>query len=148
LDTSGIIDLALKDFDNFLKENCWYGRENEVVNVFAHKFLSKYVGTSPLVYLDQIGIEVGVKQLPSENGKDLVRKDLVIWKSGDTSVWNEEGEIVNIPLAIIEWKVNDISKCEYDIAWLSEYKKVYQEVLGYSVCAFIKESRGIKYSCI
>jgi hypothetical protein len=143
-----ILNTAFKDLDNFISDSDWYGRENEVVNIFAHKFLLKYIGNSPLTSLDQIGIEVAVKQLSAENGKELVRKDLVIWKEGDTSVWNRRGEIVNNPLAIIEWKVNDISKCEYDIAWLSEYKKVYPEVLGYSVCAFIKESRGIKYSCI
>lgn len=143
-----IINSALNDFENFLKDSDWYGRENEAVNIFVHKFLSKYIGKSPLVSLDQIGIEVAVKQLPSTNGKELVRKDLVLWKYGDTSVWNGKGEIVNIPLAIIEWKVNDISKCEYDINWLKEYIKIYPSVLGYSVCAFVKKNRNIKYTLV
>ncbi len=140
-----IIEKALNEFDSFLKSSDWYGRENEVVNVFAHRFLAKYIGEEPLISLEQIGIEVAVKQLPSINGKELVRKDLVIWKYGDTSVWNDKGEAMNIPLAIIEWKVNDISKCEYDINWLKEYTKIYPEVVGYSVCAFVKENRGIKF---
>ena len=139
-----IIEKALNEFDSFLKNSDWYGRENEVVNVFAHRFLAKYIGEESLISLEQIGIEVAVKQLPSTNGKELVRKDLVIWRHGDTSVWNGKGEIVNIPLAIIEWKVNDISKCEYDVNWLKEYTKLYPEVIGYSVCAFVKENRGIK----
>ncbi|MCK9544552.1 MAG: hypothetical protein M0R03_21235 [Novosphingobium sp.] len=143
-----IIELALKDFDLYLKESNWYGRENEVVNLFAHRFLSKYVGEAPLFSLDQIGIEVAVKQIPSNDGKELVRKDLVIWKEGESSVWNENGEIVNNPLAIIEWKVNDISKCDYDINWLKEYRKIYPEVIGYSLCAFIKGDRGIEVEII
>lgn len=143
-----MIELALKDFDIYLKESNWYGRENEVVNLFAHKFLNKYIGKEPLIYLDQIGIEVAVKQIPSEEGKKLVRKDLVIWEAGNTSVWDAKGEIVNIPLAIIEWKVNDISKCDYDINWLRKYKKIYLQIISYSVCAFIKENRGIQYTKI
>jgi hypothetical protein len=102
MDIQKIIKKALEDFDIYLKETNWYGRENEVVNLFAHKFLNKYIGKEPLVSLEQIGIEVAVKQLPSENGKELVRKDLVIWKNGDTSVWNDKGEVTNTPLAIIE----------------------------------------------
>ena len=141
-----IIELALKDFDIYLKESNWYGRENEVVNLFAHKFLSKYIGNEPFLSLDQIGIEVAVKQLKTERSNELVRKDLVIWKGGETSVWNEKGEIVNDPLAIIEWKTNNSSKCEYDINWLREYKKKYPEVIGFSVCAFVKENRRIEIS--
>ena len=60
-----IIEQALNSFDNFLKNSNWYGRENEVVNIFAHKFLIEFVGKDPLLSLDQIGIEVAVKQLYS-----------------------------------------------------------------------------------
>lgn len=143
-----MIELALKDFDIYLKESNWYGRENEVVNLFAHKFLNKYIGNKPFLSLDQLGIEVAVKQLKTERSNELVRKDLIIWKEGETSVWNEKGEIVNDPLAIIEWKTNNSSKCEYDMNWLRGYKKKYPEVIGYSVCAFIKENRGIQYTKI
>ena len=113
-----IIEQALNNFDNYLKNSNWYGRENEVVNIFTHKFLIEFVGKDPLLSLDQIGIEVAVKQLYSQQGKELVRKDLVIWKHGDSSVWNGSAKIANNPLAIIEWKVNDIKKCNYDIKWL------------------------------
>jgi hypothetical protein len=143
-----IIELALKDFDKFLKNSDWYGRENEVVNIFAHKFLVAYLAEPPLISLDQIGIEVAVKQLKSENAKDLVRKDLVIWKSGVSSVWNGNREVSNSPLAIVEWKVNKISKCSYDIEWLQKYTKLHPETLGYSVSANIKENRGAKYTRI
>lgn len=140
-----IIEQALKNLDNFLKNSNWYGRENEVVNIFAHKFLVESIGREPLLSLDQIGIEVAVKQLYSNKGKELVRKDLVIWKHGDTSVWDEGGKISNNPLAIIEWKVNDIKKCNYDIKWLSEYTAMYPEVICFSVCAFLKENRGLQF---
>ncbi len=143
-----IIESALKDFDVYLKESNWYGRENEVVNLFAHRFLSKYIGKEPLLSLDQLGIEAAVKQLQTERSNELVRKDLIIWNNGETSVWDEKGEIVNDPLAIIEWKTNNLSKCEYDMNWLRGYKKKYPKVIGYSVCAFIKENRGIKYTKI
>ena len=143
-----IIEKALKNFDNFLKDTNWYGRENEVVNIFAHKFLAEYVGEKPLLSLDQLGIEVAVKQLDSEKGKELVRKDLVIWKYGDTSVWNEKGEIINNPLVIIEWKVNDVKKCSYDIGWLGEYTRKYPDVTGYSVCTFMIGKRGLQFQRI
>jgi len=135
------IESALKALDTFLKNSSRQGRENEIVNLFAHTFLSKYVDIS------QIGIEVAVQQLPDQ-WKQLVRKDLVVrWKPNQT-VWNQKWNPVNNPIAIIERKVNDITKCEGDIEWLKSFVKIYPTVVCYSVCAFIKNDRGMKYKKI
>lgn len=143
-----IIEMAINELGTYLKESNWYGRENEVVNLFAHKFLAKHVGSSKFTSLSQIGIEVAVQQLPSSNGKKLVRKDLVIWEKENQTVWNTNREPVNNPLAVIEWKVNSISHCEGDIKWLKKFTKKHPKVTGYSVCAFVKKKRGISYKKI
>lgn len=135
-----IIEKGFDELAGFLEESGWYGRENEVVNLFCHSFLAKHVS------LAQVGIEVAVKQLPSDNGKALVRKDLVIWGADYQTVWNDLREPVNDPVAIIEWKTNSLAKCTGDIEWLKKYTKIYPNVTGYSVCVFIKDSREIKYT--
>lgn len=137
-----LIQKALIELDGYLKKSKWCGRENEVVNLFAHSFLSKYIPVA------QIGIEVAVKQLKSIGSKKLVRKDLVIWNAPNYTVWNKNGDAVNNPIAIIEWKVNHVSKCKNDIEWLKQYTKAFPDVLGYSVCAFIVENRGLDYKYI
>lgn len=75
-----IIETALKELDAYLKKTDWYGRENEVVNLFAHSFLAKHVDMS------RVGIEVSVKQLSGPGRKALVRKDLVIWRKAKGTV--------------------------------------------------------------
>ena len=72
------------DLDNFLRHSDWFGRENEIINLFAHKFLAMRLGQTPLMSLTQIGIEVAVKQIHDRNkGKKFVRKDLVLWPMED-----------------------------------------------------------------
>lgn len=143
-----IIEMAINELGAYLKSSNWYGRENEVVNLFAHKFLAKHVGSGKFTSISQIGIEVSVKQLSSSNGKKLVRKDLVIWRKENQTVWNTNREPVNDPLAVIEWKINSISKCDDDIEWLKKFTKTYPKVTGYSVCAFVKNKRDISYKKI
>jgi len=143
-----IIETTLNELNDYLKESNWYGRENEVVNLFAHSFLSKYVGKNNFISISQIGIEVAVKQLPSLSGKKLVRKDLVIWGQERQTVWNNNLEPINDPIAILEWKVNSISKCNNDIEWLKKFTKNYPKVAGYSICAFINDNRGVNYKKI
>ena len=111
-------------------------------------FYKSTLGKGKFTSSAQIGIEVAVKQLPSSKGKDLVRKDLVIWEKGNQTVWNEDLKAVNDPVSILEWKVNSESKCKVDVEWLMEFTKTYPRVLGYSVCAFIKDKRGISYKRI
>lgn len=134
-----LIEDKLRELDVFLKQEEWYGREAEVVNLFCNSFLSKSIPIS------RIGIEVSVKQISGSNRKKLVRKDLVIWEKENQTVWDSKGNVVNNPQVIIEWKVNSLSKCQVDIEWLKEYTKIYPNITGYSVCAFIKKSRKIKF---
>jgi hypothetical protein len=132
-----IIQTALKELDAYLKKSDWHGRENEVVNLFVHAFLAKHLAMS------RVGIEVSVKQLSGPGRKGLVRKDLVIWGKENGTVWNGKREPVNVPFAVLEWKVDDERKCAGDIAWLKKFTKEYPGVTGYSICAFIKGKRGV-----
>ena len=143
-----IIESALKGLNDFLKGSKWYGREREVVNLFAHKFLPEQRIDGRSISIGQISIEVAVKQLKNPKKKNLVHKDLVIWDKEHQTVWDEDKKPVNEPKVIIEWKVNDISKCEYDIDWLKKYTIIYPNVVGYSICAFLKSKSGIVYKRI
>lgn len=112
-----IIEESLSNLASFLAEGTWYGRENEVVNLFAHHFLMRHLGKGPLLDPSQIGIEVAVRQIPKVGGKKLVRKDLVLWNNLLETVW-EDGAIKNVPAVILEWKTGKIGKCDADIKWL------------------------------
>jgi hypothetical protein len=133
------IEASLGRLGAFLRDTPWYGRENELVNLFAHQFLA-----SDRVHPAQIGIEVAVKQLEREGGKALVRKDLVVWNSPNETVW-VNGHPTNDPAVVIEFKVNDHKKCAPDIQWLVDYTLKYPSVLGYSVCGFLKDYRGVSF---
>lgn len=136
------IEGALHDLGQFLRSSSWYGRENELVNLFAHSFLIERG-----VHASRIGIEVAVKQLERTGGKALVRKDLVLWNNPQETVWTD-GVASNDPAAVIEFKVNDNRKCRGDVEWLCGYTKLYPSVVGYSVCGFMSGLRGVSYSRI
>ena len=145
---SNILETCFYELGEYLKSSSWFGREHEVVNLFVLQFLVNQIGKGPLILPTQIGIEVTVKQLPGENRKNLVNKDLVIWPKQYQVVWNTKKQPINVPLAIVEWKVNSINKCSYDINWLKEYTQLYPSVIGYSVCAFIEKERGVSFKRI
>jgi len=138
-DWQSLIESRLVALDQFLQASDWYGRENELVNLFAHSFLAK----EP-IHAAQIGIEVAVKQLPSDAGKKLVRKDLVLWSRPNETLWIG-GQPVNDPVAVVEFKVNDQRECDDDIAWLKGFTSLYPAVLGYSVCGFVARRRGVRF---
>lgn len=140
-----IIEKALGELNDYLQQTPWYGREGETVNLFVHAFLTKHLGQEGFTSLSQIGIEVSVKQLAAAKRKKLVRKDLVIWEKEKQTVWDKKRAPVNDPLAILEWKVNSLFLCQGDIEWLKQYTKIYPKVTGYSVCAFLKDQRGVSY---
>lgn len=138
----GIIEISLGRLDAFLKASDWIGRENEVVNLFAHRFLPMELAPdSPLSALDQIGIEVAVPQITG-SVKKYVRKDLVLWTDGLHSPWHPAAPS---PAAIIEWKVADRAKCEPDIEWLRLFTARFPGTLGYSVCALMDGERGLHW---
>lgn len=132
------IEHHLHDLGAFLKNSAWFGRENELVNLFAHSFLTLSIGIS------QIGIEVAVRQLARGTGKALVRKDLVVWNEVNQTVWNC-GVPINTPAAILEFKTNDQRKCATDVEWLRQYTGIFPSVMGYSVCGFLGKRRGLVF---
>lgn len=75
------------DLGQFLRDSEWYGRENELVNLFAHSFLRGRIGPNGPIDVAQLGIEVAVKQLDEIQGKEVVRKDLVVWSKPNETVW-------------------------------------------------------------
>jgi len=138
-----IIESALKDLSEFLKNSNWFGREHEVITLFVLKFLRSYTNNKVL-RLSQISIESSVQQIKNK-GKKLVNKDLVIWETPYGTVWDQHRKTTNIPLYILEWKVNNPQKCIHDIKWLKSYTAIYQNVIGYSCCAYITDLRGIEF---
>jgi hypothetical protein len=138
-----IIEVSLQRLDGFLKTSAWVGRENEVVNLFAHRFLPMELAPgSPLAALDQIGIEVAVPQVTA-SVKKYVRKDLVLWNDGLHNPWHSDGPS---PAAIIEWKVVDRTRCDPDIEWLRLFARRFPGTLGYSVCALMDGERGLHWT--
>ena len=137
-----IIDESLKRLNTFLQKGNWFGRENEIINLFAHHFLIEQMNRGPLLALSQIGIEVAVRQVPQAGKKKLVRKDLVLWRDPLQTVW-ESGRAVNNPAVILEWKTNNTKRCDVDIEWLLAYTRLHPQVLGYSLCVFMKGKKDI-----
>jgi len=132
------------ELGRFLRDSEWYGRENELVNLFAHSFLSGRLGPDGPVHVAQLGIEVAVKQLKEIDGKDVVRKDLVVWSKPNETLWLNR-ESVNKPIAVIEFKRKNERECLPDHEWLTAYTKANPGVLGYSVCGFIEQHRGVSF---
>lgn len=139
-----IIENSLNELSCFLNSNHWRGRENEVVNLFAHRFLWSHLGEGPFIDPSQIGIEVAVKQIPRTGCKKLVRKDLVLWNKPLETVWGTEKGF-NAPAVIMEWKADKIAKCAIDLRWLQAFTRLNTQVLGYSVCAFLEQERRITF---
>ncbi len=138
-DIGKIIESKLLDLVGFLKEPKWFGRENELVNLFAHSFLAQEIDQS------RIGIEVAVKQLPRTGAKMLGRKDLVIWHNPNETVWIN-GVPSNDPAAVVEFKANDHRLCTGDITWLCNFTSRHPAVVGFSVCSLICKDRGIVFT--
>lgn len=136
-----VIKEAVAEFDVFLKDSDWHGRENEIVNLFAHRFLANQISPrGPLRSLRQVGIEVAVRQVAGSK-KDFVRKDLVIWPAEDMTVWIGKG----VPCVVMEWKRDDSNKCGKDVGWLRNFCSKYPDTLGVSVCAQLsRPNRGCK----
>lgn len=136
-----IIERSLRGLDKFLKESDWKGRENEVVNLFAHSFLAFEVkDEGPLNSISQLAIEVAVPQVTG-SCKKYVRKDLVIWPRPLMTAWSEN----SLPAVIMEWKRDAPSACAQDIEWLSVFTGRHRQTLGVSVCAFLSGVRGTEW---
>jgi hypothetical protein len=137
-----IIEGSLERFDEALSSDGWLGRENEVVNRFAHEYLYATAASDlPLYSLRQIGIEVAVPQV-TPRGKAHVRKDLVLWRHPLHNPWHLERPC---PAAIIEWKAALRASCHHDIEWLRCFTRRFPDTIGYSARAFVWKGRGVAW---
>lgn len=142
-----IIKNALTDFGNELRDQSWWGRENECVNRFAFRYLVPSVKPESAFYSSrQLGIEVAVPQhqgTASENKKILVRKDLVIWPSEDMTCWNSSGthDPDNSPLAVLEWKANKTAIDTYDRIWLMEASARWPNFWGFAITVDLRRRK-------
>ena len=136
------VEKALREFSSFLKQTEWRGKENDCVNLFAHRFLAKRVQP-----LDRMGIEVAVPQLGGKGRKQAVRKDLVIWGKGGQTTWDAAWKAKAVPQAILEWKVKRGPNAQpiissRDRAWLKAFKSKHRGFIGVCVTvAFGKETQ-------
>lgn len=141
VDLPEIIEAAFCDLDAFLRTNDWHGRENEVVNLYAHRFLAGQMKPGrALRSLRQVGIEVAVRQVNGSR-KKYVRKDLVIWPEDDMTVWTEGA----CPAAIIEWKRNSNSQSRSDAEWLRAFRRRFPSTICYTACTNLVTSRGCQF---
>jgi len=137
-----VIEASFARLDEFLKTRDWNGRENEVVNLFAHEFLPMEIRPDSVFYsLSQIGIEVAVWQV-SGSRKKYVRKDLVLWNEPLLNPWHKSNPA---PAAIIEWKRNDLRLRETDIEWLQKFTNRFPQTIGYSACAMLRKNKGVDW---
>lgn len=138
---------AFEDYVQWLSVTDWIGRENEVVNQFAHRILPDYLDElGPLRSLTQIGIEVAVPQVGRSDSlaesvsrhKRNVRKDLVIWEDGSLPVYDDQWRVRVAPLVVIEWKARTTRLAARDIEWLSRFVESYPQALGVAVSVGFK----------
>jgi hypothetical protein len=120
---------SLTDFITDLFARGWKGREYEAVSLYALGYLQRHFSPgSPLYDPAQIGLEVCVPGVATHNPKGRVNKDLVIWPAPAMTAWNAAWQVVNHPLAIMEWKVfqpkNARAKMSaYDIDWMGAFSR-------------------------
>lgn len=142
---SALIETCLGRLTDFVKSTTWFGRENEVVNLFAHRFLPAVMSPeSPLSSLEQIGIEVAVAQvMPSR--KQLVRKDLVLWSDASHNPWHPTNPP---PAVVVEWKTERSQPSRNDIDWLCRFTERFPTTIGYAVSVRLKTEREVSWKKI
>jgi len=145
---SAIINAALKEMELQFRKSDWRGKENDCVNLFAHRFLAKRIRP-----IDRIGIEVAVPQLGGKGRKQAVRKDLVIWKrSGDTT-WGADWRAKAVPMAILEWKAKRGPAAKptisaRDRAWLKAFKSKYRGFIGVCLTVAYGNKTDLKWEFV
>ena len=128
----------------------WYVREHEVVNLFVSGHLLSTRDLDPR----QVAIEGPVLKVLETDGEKLgVRKDVVVWRTPNTTLWKScpTNERLNNdarlrfgsrPYAIIEWKnISGVTKGPSrvlrehagDIRWLITNTKAGMMVVGFAV---------------
>ena len=145
------IEESLQYFAGWLIDSDWVGKERDCINRFATGFLQP--GIAPHAAISdygQVRIENAVPQIAPSN-RNAVTKDLVIWKSSEEVTWDSEWNAVNLPRAIMEWKLRRTVSDKwpydaYDTSWLKRFTKKYPTVFGYAVTVDInKIGRAVYY---
>jgi hypothetical protein len=139
---------ALKEMELYLRKSDWRGKENDCVNLFAHRFLAKRVRP-----IDRIGIEVAVPQLGGKGRKQAVRKDLLIWKRGGATTWGADWKAKAVPQAILEWKVKrgpgaKPTISNRDRAWLKAFKSNHRGFTGVCVTVAYGNKTDLKWEFV
>ena len=132
------VNEALESFSDFLKTTEWRGKEQECVNLFAHRFLFEKIEPSAAIKdATQICIEGALKQ-PQGYTRPVATKDLVIWSHPLQTTWSADWEPVNSPKAVMEWKVyrdrfprRIFSR--HDEEWVSAYTEEQRGSFGWVV---------------
>jgi len=142
------IHAALKEMEMHLHKSEWRGKENDCVNLFAHRFLAKRIRP-----IDRIGIEVAVPQLSGKGRKQAVRKDLVIWKRGGDTTWGADWKAKAVPMAIMEWKAKRGPAAKptisaRDRAWLKAFKRKHRGFIGVCVTVAYGNKTDLKWEFV
>lgn len=136
-----VIESSFEAMDQWLKSSDWHGRENEMVNIFAHRFVCERISPEgPLRSLRQVGLEVAVRQVTGST-KTYVRKDMVIWPQEDMTVWTPGAS----PAVIVEWKRNNFNKSDVDVDWLNGFLRHFPQTICYVACGFVVGERGVRF---
>jgi hypothetical protein len=135
-----IVRDSLTEFVEDVFRSAWRGREREAVSLYAFGFLQGHIQTNGILSdPTQIAIEAAVPSHPSLNVKGRVCKDLVLWPEPKMTCWNQSWEVVNYPLAIMEWKAFRLRSSRplvshEDIDWLKQYSaRRPPSFVGYAV---------------
>jgi len=142
------IHAALKQMELHLHKSDWRGKENECVNLFAHRFLAKRVRP-----IDRIGIEVAVPQLGGKGRKQAVRKDLLIWKRGGATTWGADWKAKAVPQVILEWKVKRGPGAKPTISardreWLKAFKSNHRGFTGVCITVAYGSKTDLKWEFV
>lgn len=146
--TRAEIEKTLKEFSAFICDSEWRGKENDCVNLFAHRFLAKRIRP-----IDRIGIEVAVPQLGGRGRKQAVRKDLVIWKRSGHTTWGTDWKAKVVPQAILEWKVRRGPGAKpiissRDRAWLKAFKRKHKGFIGVCITVAYGNKTDLKWEFV
>jgi hypothetical protein len=137
-----VIRQSLKSLVEEVFDGAWFGREREVVSLYAFGHLQQHFREGHVLNdPTQIVLEAAVPQVAAPGRKRLVCKDLVIWPRALMTCWNEEQEPVQRPLAIVEWKVNATSVSRTDVNWLCAFSRWQEDFVGYAVCLDLEQRR-------
>ncbi len=149
-----IIKKSLTEFSEHVRTSGWRGREREAVSYYVTGFLSKHVMQGTSFYdFSQAVIEGAVAQI-SDSGKKHCNKDLLIWSKPGMTCWNDTWELVEVPLAILEWKVhrpkiNPFKEFnEHDLDWLSMFTAKNSGTIGITVALDIAAKPSVLYGAL